>query len=154
MPTNLLWTTKSMQEGTLAPSSSVVHMDNNPSGASAPPPAVVPMDNTPTTLVVLSNNLTPSSAIPSNNTHLTAIVLSNDPPSSHTGWGKPSGTLLVGWGTLSGRDSSASWGDPADPPDSALVPWDEDEEEFVDNDEDPYLVPDGAPNARVCPGIY
>ncbi|EJT96680.1 hypothetical protein DACRYDRAFT_112487 [Dacryopinax primogenitus] len=138
-------TTKSIQGGALAPPSSIVHMDDNPSGASAPPPAVVPMDDAPTALVVLSNNLTPSGAIPSNSTDLTAVVLSNNPPSSHTGWGEPSGTPLIAWGTLSGRDSSAGWSDPADPPESALVPRDEDEEEFVNDDEDPYLVPYGVP---------
>ncbi|EJU05438.1 hypothetical protein DACRYDRAFT_103923 [Dacryopinax primogenitus] len=114
--TILLQTTKSIQGGALVPSSSVVHTDDNPFGASAPLPAVGPMDDTPTALVVLSNNLPPSDAIPLNSTDHTAIVLSNNPPFSHTGWGKPSGTLLVGWGTSSGRDSSAGWVDPADPP--------------------------------------
>ncbi|EJU04599.1 hypothetical protein DACRYDRAFT_104481 [Dacryopinax primogenitus] len=132
-----------MAGGALAPSSSIIHTDDNPSGTSASPPAVIPMDDAPTALVVLSNNLAPSSAIPLNGTDLTAVVLSNNPPSSHTGWGEPSGSPLVGWGTSSGRDSSAGWGDPADPPESALIPWDEDEEEFVDDDEDPYLVPYG-----------
>ncbi|EJT98164.1 hypothetical protein DACRYDRAFT_111142 [Dacryopinax primogenitus] len=144
-PTILSWTTKSIQGGALVPSSSVIHMDNNLFGTSVHPPAVVPMDDTPTALVVLSNNLTPSDAIPLNGTDLTAVVLSNNSPSWHIRWGKPSGTPLVGWGTSSGRDSSAGWGDPTNPLESALIPWDEDEEEFINDDEDPYLVPYGVP---------